>query len=123
MHKSNKKSDKNEFPKRRIETDPNTGLSVLVGPAFTKEDVARDFPVDCCRDAVILRRSVGLGKKDPFENEGGDPSETNKKPFTKEQVAEDYPRDCCRFARFMRSSVGLAEDNAMDGSDKCCFAD
>lgn len=34
---------------------------------FTKADVARDFPVDCCRDATLLRRSVGLEPNEPFK--------------------------------------------------------
>lgn len=46
--------------KRKIVTDPETGLLVLSGPKFTKEDVKRDFPEDSDRDAIIIRRSVGL---------------------------------------------------------------
>ena len=43
-----------------LKTDPRTGMPVLSGPSFTKEDVARDFPEDSDRDAIIIRRSVGL---------------------------------------------------------------
>lgn len=46
--------------KKRIRKDLKTGLFVLTGPSFTKEDIARDFPEDSDRDAIIIRRSVGL---------------------------------------------------------------
>ncbi len=59
--RENPKTAKKKKTKRRIlKTDPRTGMPVLSGPAFTKEDVARDFPEDSDRDAIIIRRSVGL---------------------------------------------------------------
>lgn len=51
---------KKEEKKRKLKKDQQTGLWVLSGPSFTKEDVARDFPEDSDRDAIIIRRSVGL---------------------------------------------------------------
>lgn len=57
---NSKTSDKQE-KQTRVERDPRTGLLVLSGPKFTKEDVARDFPEDPNdRVATIMRRSVGL---------------------------------------------------------------
>jgi hypothetical protein len=55
-------AEKEEAEQRNchLETDPRTGLPILVGPRFTKEDIARDFPDDSDRDSHILRRSVGL---------------------------------------------------------------
>lgn len=44
----------------KVVKDPETGLFILSGPKFTKEDVKRDFPEDSDRDAIIIRRSVGL---------------------------------------------------------------
>lgn len=58
--KSVSKEQKPKNVKRRIVKDPDTGLLVLSGPAFTKEDIARDFPDDTDRDSIIIRRSVGL---------------------------------------------------------------
>jgi|AntRauTorcE11897_2_1112592.scaffolds.fasta_scaffold03094_10 hypothetical protein len=46
--------------KTKVVKDSDTGLLVLSGPKFTKEDVKRDFPQDSDRDAIIIRRSVGL---------------------------------------------------------------
>lgn len=124
MKESSENSEQDgQFPERRIKTDPVTGLPVLTGgPPITKEKVAKDFPVDCSRDAIILRRFVGLGKKDPFKK--SDKNEANKVDFTdKEQIAEEFPRTCCRFARSVRRSVGLSASITAEGSDKCCFAD
>lgn len=45
---------------RKLVKNPETGHWALRGPKITKEKVERDFPTDCCRDAIILRRSVGL---------------------------------------------------------------
>ena len=118
MNDADHNTDKNEQPSEtRLKINPRTGLPVMSGPSFTKEDVARDFPVDCCRDAIILRRSVGLGKKDPFEEN----EELNFK--NKEEVAETFPKECCRFARSIRRSVGLTGNGLTGSSDKCCFAD
>lgn len=82
MNESSKNSEQNgQFPERCIKTDPRTGLSVLTGGLpTTKEKIARNFLVGCCRDAIILRRSVGLGKKDPFRK--SDENENNKFDFT-----------------------------------------
>jgi hypothetical protein len=101
-----------------IKKDHQTGLPVLAGPKFTKEEVAKDFPVDCCRDAVILRRSVGLDRSAPFEEE----KLSNLHFNNKEAVAQNFPRDCCRFARMLRRSVGLRKDDGTDDTNKCCFA-
>jgi hypothetical protein len=121
MNEANTNNEKNEkFTENRLEKEPQTGLTVVVGgPPITKEKVKRDFPVDCCRDATILRRSVGLGKKDPFEKD----QKSNKDYTSKEQVAKDFPRDCCRFAKFIRRSVGLTENDDSGASTKCCFAE
>ncbi|MEX0660158.1 MAG: hypothetical protein WD381_07400 [Balneolaceae bacterium] len=54
------KSRSKKSVQRKLVKDPDTGLMVLSGPAFTKEDIDRDFPEDFDRDAIILRRSVGL---------------------------------------------------------------
>lgn len=51
---------KSKKVERKLVKDPDTGLWVLTGPKFTKEDVARDFPDDTDRDSIIIRRSVGL---------------------------------------------------------------
>lgn len=51
---------KTEKSRRKLVKDPETGLMVLSGKKFTKEDVARDFPDDTDRDSIIIRRSVGL---------------------------------------------------------------
>lgn len=56
--KTEKKKDKKVH--RKLTKDPDTGLWVLSGPKITKEKIARDFPEDSDRDAIILRRSVGL---------------------------------------------------------------
>jgi di/tricarboxylate transporter len=60
MEKTAVKSKKKNI-KRELKTDPRTGMPILTGsPAFTKKDVAKDFPEDSDRDSVIIRRSVGL---------------------------------------------------------------
>jgi len=46
--------------RRSLKRDPRTGMLVLSGPAMTKNQVAKDFPEDSDRDAIIIRRSVGL---------------------------------------------------------------
>lgn len=46
--------------RRRIVKDPGTGLKFLSGPKITKAKVEKDFPFDSDRDAIIIRRSVGL---------------------------------------------------------------
>jgi len=46
--------------RRSLKRDPRTGMLVLSGPPMTKKQVAKDFPEDSDRDAIILRRSVGL---------------------------------------------------------------
>lgn len=58
--RKNPKTATNKTQKRRVVKDPETGLLILSGPKFTKADVKRDFPEDSDRDAIILRRSVGL---------------------------------------------------------------
>lgn len=58
-NRENPKTAKKEN-RRALKKDSRTGLWVLSGPSFTKEDVARDFPEDSDRDAIIIRRSVGL---------------------------------------------------------------
>ncbi len=45
---------------RKLVKNPETGHWALRGPKITKEIVERDFPTDCCRAAIIIRRSVGL---------------------------------------------------------------
>ncbi len=35
-------------------------MFVLSGPFMTEKQVAKDFPEDSDRDAIIIRRSVGL---------------------------------------------------------------
>jgi hypothetical protein len=118
MSQSNKNKNKGkESTKTRLKKDPQTGRMVVSGPSFTKEDIARDFPVDCCRDAIILRRSVGLGKNDLFEGN------TEFNIDDKEEVAKNFPRECCRFARSIRRLVGLTGDGLVGSLDKCCFAD
>ena len=44
----------------RVIKDPKTGLKFLSGPKITKMKVERDFPFDSDRDAIVIRRSVGL---------------------------------------------------------------
>ncbi len=56
----NTKSKPTKPVQRKIVRDPETGLMVLSGPKITKEDIIKDFPEDSDRDAIILRRSVGL---------------------------------------------------------------
>ena len=46
--------------KNKLIRDSETGLLVLSGSKFTKEDIARDYPDDDDRDSIIIRRSVGL---------------------------------------------------------------
>lgn len=64
MSKTRKNPETKQKPVKKIQRkfvkDSETGLMVLSGPKFTKEDIARDFPDDKDRDSIILRRSVGL---------------------------------------------------------------
>lgn len=46
--------------RRSLKRDPRTGMFVLSGPPMTKKQVAKDYPGDSDRDAIIIRRSVGL---------------------------------------------------------------
>ena len=52
---------KDKHPPKRMVKDSKTGLFFLSsGSEITKEKVEKDFPFDSDRDAIILRRSVGL---------------------------------------------------------------
>jgi hypothetical protein len=114
MGDSNAKSEENkEHDKNQPVKDPRTGMTVLKGPSFTKEDVARDFPYNCSRVATIMRRSVGLDRKEPPKD--------NINPFNEEQVAKKFPRGCCRNAIMMRRLAGLRGYVDVDG--KCCYVD
>lgn len=72
MSKTEKKSGKrpkvhkkSEFKLRK---DPKSGMLVLIGPEFTKEDIDKAFPEDPeDRVAKVMRRSVGLWKKILFD--------------------------------------------------------
>jgi hypothetical protein len=121
MNKSTGNKGKREtHPERRLETDLRTSLPILTGsPPITKEKIKRDYPVDCCRDATIIRRSVGLGKKDPFE----DGELSTVRLDNKEEVAANFPRDCCRFTKFLRRSVGFTKDEQTGDPNKCCFTE
>jgi len=49
---------KSEFTIRK---EPKSGMLVLVGPEFTKEDIDKAFPEDPeDRVSKVMRRSVGL---------------------------------------------------------------
>ncbi|MDR9365308.1 MAG: hypothetical protein RI575_08220 [Balneolaceae bacterium] len=44
-----------------VKKDPKTGLFMLSGPSFKKEDIDRSFPEDHeDRVSTVMRRSVGL---------------------------------------------------------------
>ncbi|MCG2590584.1 hypothetical protein [Rhodohalobacter sulfatireducens] len=44
-----------------VKKDPKTGLFMLSGPSFKKEDIDRSFPKDHeDRVSTVMRRSVGL---------------------------------------------------------------
>lgn len=68
MHIVMSKSEKNiestnqrdKKPRGKVVKDPKTGLLFLSGPKVTREKVEKDFPLDSDRDAIIIRRSVGL---------------------------------------------------------------
>lgn len=45
---------------KHLVKDRDTGLVFLTGPSITKKKVEKDFPSDSDRDAIIIRRSVGL---------------------------------------------------------------
>jgi len=63
MSKSRKNSETSDKQEKQTELkrDSRTGMLVLSGPKFTKEDISRDFPEDPHdRVATIMRRSVGL---------------------------------------------------------------
>ncbi|NBC66115.1 MAG: hypothetical protein GVY07_10740 [Bacteroidetes bacterium] len=57
--KSNPKiHKKSEF---KLGKDPKTGLPVLLGPTFTKEDIQKNYPEDTDdRLTTVVRASVGL---------------------------------------------------------------
>ena len=67
MSKATKNSDikkrpiihkKEEF---KLGTDPNTGMPVLFGPDFTKDDIDKAYPEDPQdRMTTVIRASVGL---------------------------------------------------------------
>lgn len=45
----------------KLGSDPKTGLPVLFGPAFTKEDIQKNYPEDPDdRMTTVVRASVGL---------------------------------------------------------------
>lgn len=49
---------KSEF---KLGEDPETGMPVLFGPAFTKKDINKAYPEDSDdRMATVVRASVGL---------------------------------------------------------------
>jgi hypothetical protein len=57
--RENPKTESKEV-KRKLIRDEKTGLLFLSGPTITKEKVQKEFPFDSDRDAIIIRRSVGL---------------------------------------------------------------
>lgn len=45
----------------KLGKDPKTGLPVVLGPAFTKEDIQKNYPEDPNdRMTTVVRASVGL---------------------------------------------------------------
>ncbi|HKI47491.1 MAG TPA: hypothetical protein VKA08_19325 [Balneolales bacterium] len=46
--------------RRSLKRDPRNGYACAFRPSYDQKQVAKDFPEDSDRDAIILRRSVGL---------------------------------------------------------------
>lgn len=64
MGKAQKEKSKPKVHKKSqfsVEKDSKTGLLMLSGPAFSKEDIDTSFPEDQeDRVSTVMRRSVGL---------------------------------------------------------------
>ena len=59
--KPGKKPKINKKSEFTIRKEPKSGMLVLVGPEFTKEDIDKAFPEDPeDRVSKVMRRSVGL---------------------------------------------------------------
>ena len=60
MSSERKNTEAAKKKRRSLKRDPRSSIFVLSGPPMTREQVAKDFPEDSDRDAIIIRRSVGL---------------------------------------------------------------